>query len=147
MIDTGIIRRFDDLGRIGVPKEMRDNFGIVDKTPMHLYVEGNKIIMEKCEDTCLFCNSKENLQNINDRLICEKCLLTIMKGVSSNGVKRNSWKIRVGSINKELRAKKILKVGQLCKMKKSELAKLGFTTEKIKQIEIKLQLQGLDIKR
>lgn len=51
------------------------------------------------------------------------------------------------SINKELKSKKILKVGQLCKMKKSELSKLGFTTETIEQIEIKLQLQGLDIKR
>lgn len=90
MKDTGIIRRFDDLGRIGVPKEIRDNFGLIEKTPMQFYVEGNKIIMEKCEDTCLFCNSKENLQNINERLICEKCLLTIMKGVSSSGVKRNS---------------------------------------------------------
>ncbi len=51
------------------------------------------------------------------------------------------------NITKELKSKKILKVGQLCKMKKSELSKLGFTTETIEQIEIKLQLQGLDIKR
>lgn len=90
MKDIGIIKRFDDLGRIGVPKNIRDNFGIIDKTPMQIYVEGNRIIMEKYEDTCLFCNSQKNLQNINDRLICEKCLLTIMKGVSSNGVKRSS---------------------------------------------------------
>lgn len=51
------------------------------------------------------------------------------------------------NITKELKSKKILKVGQLYKMKKSELSKLGFTTETIEQIEIKLQLQGLDIKR
>lgn len=90
MKDIGIIKRFDDLGRIGVPKNIRDNFGIIDKTPMQMYVEGNRIIMEKYEDACLFCNSKENLQNINERLICKKCLLTIMKGASLNGVKRNS---------------------------------------------------------
>lgn len=51
------------------------------------------------------------------------------------------------NIIKELKAKKIFKVGQLCKMKKSELSKLGFTTQEIEQIEIKLQLQALDLKR
>lgn len=51
------------------------------------------------------------------------------------------------SVTKELKAKNILKVGQLCKMKKRELSKLGLSTEIIEQIEIKLQLQGLDFKR
>ncbi len=88
MIDTGIVRRFDNLGRIGLPKEMRDNFGIIEKTPMKFYVEGNKIIMEKYEDTCLFCGSKEHLCKINDRLICEKCIKTLMKGENANGIKR-----------------------------------------------------------
>lgn len=88
MKDTGIIRRFDDAGRIGVPKEMRDNFGIVDKTPMKFYVEEDKIIMQKYHDICLFCNSEENLHEINEKMICEKCLLAIMKGVQANGIKR-----------------------------------------------------------
>ncbi len=52
-----------------------------------------------------------------------------------------------GNITQELKAKKIFRIGQLCKMRKSELAKLGFIIEEIEQIEIKLQLQGLDIKR
>lgn len=88
MKDTGIIRKFDGLGRIGVPKELRDIFGIVEKTPMQFYVEGNKIVMEKYEETCSFCNSEENLQEINGTQICKNCLLTIMKEVQLNGVKR-----------------------------------------------------------
>lgn len=51
------------------------------------------------------------------------------------------------SITKELQDKKILKVGQLCEMRKRELLKLGLTNDIIEQIEIKLQLQGLDLKR
>lgn len=51
------------------------------------------------------------------------------------------------SVTKELKAKHILQVGQLCKMKKRELSKLGLSPEVIEQIEIKLQLQGLDLKR
>lgn len=88
MKDTGIIRRFDDLGRIGVPKEIRDEFGLIEKTPMHIYVQGKRIIMEKYIHTCSFCNSEENLEKINGILICKNCLLTIMKEVKLNGVKR-----------------------------------------------------------
>lgn len=87
MKDTGIIRKFDNLGRIGIPKEMRDIFGIITKTPMQIYVEGNKIIMEKYIHTCSFCNSEENLQEINGIQICPKCLLTIMNEVKLNQVK------------------------------------------------------------
>ncbi len=31
MKDTGIIRKIDGLGRIGVPKEIRDIFGLIEK--------------------------------------------------------------------------------------------------------------------
>lgn len=84
MKDTGIVRKFDDLGRIGVPKEIRDKFGLVEKTPMSIYVDGQKIILEKFEDSCLFCNSKKNLINFKEKLICESCKTKIQKKLSNN---------------------------------------------------------------
>lgn len=79
MKDTGIVRKFDDLGRIGVPKEIRDKFGLVEKTPMSIYVDGRKIILEKFEESCLFCNSQENLISFKEKLICEKCKTNLKK--------------------------------------------------------------------
>lgn len=84
MKDTGIVRKFDDLGRIGVPKEIRDKFGLVEKTPMSIYVDGQKIILEKFEDSCLFCNLQKNLINFKEKLICESCKTKIQKKLSNN---------------------------------------------------------------
>ena len=52
MMSTGIIRRMGDLGRIVIPKEIRENLGIEEGTPMEIMVndEGN-IVLKKyiCE--------------------------------------------------------------------------------------------------
>ena len=47
-MSTGIIRRMDDLGRITIPKEIRENLGIEDGTPMEIKVndKGN-IVLKK----------------------------------------------------------------------------------------------------
>ena len=48
MMSTGIIRRMGDLGRIVIPKEIRENLGIEEGTPMEIMVndEGN-IVLKK----------------------------------------------------------------------------------------------------
>lgn len=55
MIATGIIRRFDDLGRIAVPKEVRKQvFGKTDLTsvPMEFFYEKDgTIIMKPVKET------------------------------------------------------------------------------------------------
>lgn len=84
MKDTGIVRKFDDLGRIGVPKEIRNKFGLIEKTPMSIYVDGTKIILEKVEESCLFCNSQDNLFKFKEKLICEKCKTNLKKNWRNN---------------------------------------------------------------
>lgn len=44
---TGIIRRVDDLGRIVIPKDIRQRLGIRDGDPMELFVEGGSVIYKK----------------------------------------------------------------------------------------------------
>lgn len=38
-------RKFDKLGRIVIPKEMRTQLGINNGEPVHIEVKGNKIIL------------------------------------------------------------------------------------------------------
>ena len=51
---TGIIRRFDDLGRIVIPEELRRQlFGTPEKLegmPMEIFIDGENIILRKYED-------------------------------------------------------------------------------------------------
>lgn len=44
---TGIVRRFDDLGRIVIPKAIRQRFGITEDTPMEIYLSGEDIVLRK----------------------------------------------------------------------------------------------------
>ena len=74
MKSTEIIRRIDELGRIVIPKELRNKLGINIKDPMEIYVEGHSITLRKVEDKCIFCGSTKNLTNFKEKLICENCL-------------------------------------------------------------------------
>lgn len=50
-------------------------------------------------------------------------------------------------IKQKLKQKKITNLKQLIKLKRKDLSKLDFNQYEIEQIEIKLQLEGLDLKR
>lgn len=49
MKDTEIVRKIDPLGRITIPREILKIRGIIpsDRTEIEIYVDGNKIILEK----------------------------------------------------------------------------------------------------
>lgn len=47
MINSGITRRIDDLGRIVVPKELRNNLGIRDGEPLLIFTKDDEIIIKK----------------------------------------------------------------------------------------------------
>ena len=73
MKSTGIIRRVDELGRVVIPIEIRNQFNIVEKDPIEIYVEGSNIILKKFEPNCIFCGNTEDLYTSNDKLICKDC--------------------------------------------------------------------------
>lgn len=47
MNNSGITRRIDELGRIVVPKELRNNLGIRDGEPLLIYTDNDSIIIKK----------------------------------------------------------------------------------------------------
>ena len=42
--NTGIIRRMDELGRVVIPIEIRNQLKIAEKDPIEIYVEGTSIV-------------------------------------------------------------------------------------------------------
>ena len=74
MKSTGIVRKVDELGRIVIPIELRNELDIAQKDPLEIFVEGSSIILKKHEDNCVFCNSSKQLSAYKDKLICTKCL-------------------------------------------------------------------------
>lgn len=70
---TGIIRRVDELGRVVIPIEIRNQFDIVEKDQIEIYVDNSSIVLRKYEPNCVFCGNTENLVEYKEKLICDKC--------------------------------------------------------------------------
>ena len=83
---TGVVRRIDDLGRVVIPMEIRNQFNIVEKDPIEIYVEGSCIVLKKYEPNCIFCGNTKNLVEYKDKLVCDKCtsLLNSLQEDSKN---------------------------------------------------------------
>lgn len=48
MMSTGIVRRIDDMGRVVIPKELRDRLKLVNGSPLELFMnENGEIILRK----------------------------------------------------------------------------------------------------
>ncbi|MCU7757083.1 AbrB/MazE/SpoVT family DNA-binding domain-containing protein (plasmid) [Bacillus cereus] len=44
---TGMTRKVDELGRVVLPKELRNTLGIKEKSPLEIFVEEEDIILQK----------------------------------------------------------------------------------------------------
>ena len=71
---TGMTRPVDSLGRIVIPKEIRNTFNLVEGTKIELAVEGDRIIIQKHVSGCHCCGSEEITAEILGIKLCNKCL-------------------------------------------------------------------------
>lgn len=55
---TGIIRRVDDIGRVGIPKEIRNNLRMKEGEPLEIFVDNDMVCFKKYS---------------NDMALAEKC--------------------------------------------------------------------------
>lgn len=68
-----IIRKVDELGRIVIPKEMRDELKINIRDKVEIENEGSEIILRKHEEKCIFCN-KKTTETFKNKKVCKDCL-------------------------------------------------------------------------
>ncbi len=74
MKSTGIVRKVDDLGRMVIPIELRKTMNIDKKDPMEIFVEGDRIILQKYEPACIFCGSAKQTSDFEGKIICQSCI-------------------------------------------------------------------------
>ena len=71
---TGISRPIDELGRIVIPKEIRNALDMRPKDEIEIYIEDGNMIMRKAKPFCAFCGSTEELSQFSGKYICGDCL-------------------------------------------------------------------------
>ena len=71
---TGIVRKVDELGRIVLPIELRRNLDIEERDALEIYLDGDKIVLQKYEPACLFCGSAQELVKYRGKNVCSSCI-------------------------------------------------------------------------
>ena len=74
MKSTGIVRKVDELGRIVLPIEIRKTMGIAEKDAIEIFTDNDRIILQKYQPACIFCNNADDVTYFCDKRICASCL-------------------------------------------------------------------------
>ena len=74
MKSTGVVRKVDELGRIVLPKELRTVLNINEKDSIEIFTDDDKIILQKYQPACTFCNNVNNIIYFNGKRICADCV-------------------------------------------------------------------------
>lgn len=73
---TGITRKADNLGRVVLPIELRRTLGIVDKDPIEIFVDGDKIVLQKYQpqQACMITGdiSDENISLMGGKIVLSR---------------------------------------------------------------------------
>ena len=73
-MDTGIVRKLDQLGRVVIPAETRRLFNIREGDLLSISVADGHINMQKLEATCTFCGSKTQVHSFHTKGVCSNCI-------------------------------------------------------------------------
>lgn len=74
MKNTGVVRKIDELGRIVLPSSMRSHLDIKAGDPLEMLIEGNRVVVQKYEPACVFCNGGEEVILFGGKRVCRACV-------------------------------------------------------------------------
>lgn len=78
-LSLGVERAIDDLGRLVLPKEMRDKLNFQKNQVVNIKLFKNYIQVEKRISNCNFCDSQEDIISFKNFPMCRKCLNEIIE--------------------------------------------------------------------
>lgn len=79
MKSTGIVRKVDELGRIVLPIELRRILDIAERDELEIFMENDRIILQKYESSCVFCSSTQGLVSYKGKNVCQTCARNITR--------------------------------------------------------------------
>ena len=74
MKSTGIVRKIDELGRVVLPKEIRDVLDIKEKDAIEIFTDNDKIILQKYQPSCIFCGDADDIVFFGNKRVCRACI-------------------------------------------------------------------------
>lgn len=89
MKSTGIVRKIDELGRIVIPKEIRNVLGIHSNDDLEIFIDDMKIVLTKYEKSDNILNYSNNVVKIIDEKLNIKVFVTNKEKIISTGNFKN----------------------------------------------------------
>ena len=74
MKKTGIIRKLDKLGRVVLPIELRRGLDWNEHDRVEIFIEDDRVVLQKYEPNCLFCGGTKNLKEFRGKQVCARCV-------------------------------------------------------------------------
>ncbi|CEH29501.1 AbrB family transcriptional regulator [Aneurinibacillus migulanus] len=73
MSEPGVVRRLNGLGKIVIPIEIRRELRIQKGDSMKIFIEDEKIVLQKYNSGCSFCESVLEATEYKGKSICVSC--------------------------------------------------------------------------
>ena len=75
MKSTGIVRGVDKMGRVVIPKELRNSLDVKNaEDSFEIFTEDDKIILKKYQPTCVFCDNFADGIEYEGKCVCSNCV-------------------------------------------------------------------------
>lgn len=89
MKSTGIVRKIDELGRIVIPKEIRNVLSIHSNDDLEIFIDNMKIVLTKYEKSDNILNYSNNIVKIIDEKLNIKVFVTNKEKIITTGNFKN----------------------------------------------------------
>ena len=89
MKSTGIVRKIDELGRIVIPKEIRNVLGIHSNDDLEIFIDDMKIVLTKYEKSDNILNYSNNVVKIIEEKLNIKVFVTNKEKIITTGNFKN----------------------------------------------------------
>ena len=70
-------RKIDNLGRIVLPLDVRNELGVTENDELDICVNDGKIILKKLQEFCVICKNTDSLMLVNSKFICTDCVAKV----------------------------------------------------------------------
>lgn len=79
MKDTGVVRKLDELGRITLPMELRKSLGLKEKDALQIFVDGERIVLERYAPSDIFTGSMDDLIEYHGKKVSKESIKELAK--------------------------------------------------------------------
>jgi transcriptional pleiotropic regulator of transition state genes len=78
---VGYVSKIDSLGRVVIPKPVRQMYQMEKEDSIEILAKENGLFIRKYQPTCIFCGESDNVITYEGCIVCEDCIKKMQKKI------------------------------------------------------------------